>query len=341
MNHLKTGNSYFRAGSYVKYKFGGKELQETGMYDFGARMYMADIGRWFAADPLAEANPGLSVYRYGFNNPVMFTDPNGMLEDAALEKMWSIGGEWKNNGNEGFDYGKHTVDYTGNYSFNPIDVDIEEVIMKGKGNKETWNNSLNFGYNSNLMMSKITGALGNWNLDMRRNFYYNEVARTGADKIERNFYLMFGGALAAPFAGAYIAALGGETAASYLEGTLIRGVTDMALQKTIKGSIDWKQTGINAFIGGGSGAGAVQVNWLNYGGNMVNNFGTSYYDGGKIGFMKDFGINSSKAFTGIFGMGVVNYNGLTNGNLNGYFGTTLLPGMYFNVTDIIIEKKIK
>ncbi|MBW3524900.1 hypothetical protein [Chryseobacterium sp. NKUCC03_KSP] len=29
-----------------QYKFQGQELQETGMYDYGARFYMPDIGRW-------------------------------------------------------------------------------------------------------------------------------------------------------------------------------------------------------------------------------------------------------------------------------------------------------
>jgi len=83
MNHLKTGNSYFGAGSYVKYKFGGKELQETGMYDFGARMYMADIGRWFAVDPLNEKYLNTSPFVYAVNNPLRYIDPDGRkIEDS-------------------------------------------------------------------------------------------------------------------------------------------------------------------------------------------------------------------------------------------------------------------
>ncbi|WP_185290880.1 RHS repeat-associated core domain-containing protein [Chryseobacterium lactis] len=64
-------------GGYLNYKFGGKESQETGRFDFGARFYMPDLGRWGVIDPLAETSRRFTPYNYAYNNPISFIDPDG------------------------------------------------------------------------------------------------------------------------------------------------------------------------------------------------------------------------------------------------------------------------
>jgi RHS repeat-associated protein len=60
---------------FMPYLFTGHELdREVGLYNFRARFYAAEIGRFLSVDP---RNQFFSPYLYAANNPVLYIDPTG------------------------------------------------------------------------------------------------------------------------------------------------------------------------------------------------------------------------------------------------------------------------
>jgi RHS repeat-associated protein len=74
-----------------RFLYNGKELQVgTAILDYGARMYIPEIGRWGMVDPLSEKMPAWSPHTYGFNNPIRFIDPLGLSPSTHTDEDGNV-----------------------------------------------------------------------------------------------------------------------------------------------------------------------------------------------------------------------------------------------------------
>jgi RHS repeat-associated protein len=68
-------------GSDNQTKYNSKELQteaDLDWYDYGARHYDPQLGRWHVRDPLIEMHYDYTPYAYVYNNPIKLIDPFGL-----------------------------------------------------------------------------------------------------------------------------------------------------------------------------------------------------------------------------------------------------------------------
>ena len=82
--------AWFARGSevdvdYKTIRYSGKEMDDSGLYYYGARYYAPWLQRWVSADPAGDVD-GLNLYGFVGNNPMLYVDVNGETRSNSFSE---------------------------------------------------------------------------------------------------------------------------------------------------------------------------------------------------------------------------------------------------------------
>ncbi len=84
---MEPGRQYSIANTNYRYSFNGKEDDndiETGMQDYGMRIYDTRLGKFLTIDPLTNQYPFYSSYQFASNCPIMAIDIDGLETTVTI-----------------------------------------------------------------------------------------------------------------------------------------------------------------------------------------------------------------------------------------------------------------